>query len=345
LILLVPLCLLKDINWLGFASFLSLLPLAYLFVLQIVYLAMDGMSKEPMPIVASAPMGAFVAFPIFVFAFSSQIALFSIYKDMREKGGTFSDVKLVVNWSIALTIVVYVVIPLLGVLAYPNSKKDNVMLDLPKGIPVDILLLTMALSIILSYPVFLFPMRDAMNDLIGSIRRKCCPNKGENENKNEDSDDTKEETKTSESDEAKDEEKGSEDDDKTKGEEKGSGDNGAEGEDQTSSSIGWCSRQYLRFVIETFIFIAITIAIGIGIPSFSTILGLSGSITKTLVCYIFPALFFLKSTRTPIKKDKWKISAVVFIVVGAIAGLVSAAATVMEYVEKQTNSTATNSTA
>jgi amino acid permease len=66
---------LRKIEALGFTSLLSLLPLGFLLILQIVFLGTLGVGGE-VPLFKSS---FFLALPIFVFAFSSQQAFFPIY--------------------------------------------------------------------------------------------------------------------------------------------------------------------------------------------------------------------------------------------------------------------------
>ncbi len=74
-ILILPLSLLRKIEALGFTSLLSLLPLGFLLILQIIFLGTLGVGEG----VAMFKSSFFLALPIFVFAFSSQQAFFPIY--------------------------------------------------------------------------------------------------------------------------------------------------------------------------------------------------------------------------------------------------------------------------
>jgi len=96
-------------------------------------------------------------------------------------------------------------------------------------------------------------------------------------------------------------------------------------------------KDYIRFVIETFIIFALTVPISITIPSFATILGLTGSITKMIICYLFPAIFFLRLAR----KDYHVLftwSAWCLLIIGFSTGIISTIVTVMEYQKNQITS-------
>ena len=130
LVIIIPLSLLKRINMLAFTSFLSLVPLVYLVILQVV--EYSSMLKEN-KIVGDVPWvngNFFVALPIVVFSFSSQLALYPIYKEMRDRwGGDSSDMLKVVRYSVSFTILCYSLCGLFGVLAFPTDTKGNILLN------------------------------------------------------------------------------------------------------------------------------------------------------------------------------------------------------------------------
>jgi len=281
LIITVPLCLLKNISWLEITSFLSILPLIYLIILQIIYLAMYG-TPDKILLVGDYE-GFFLALPIFVFAFSAQAALFPIYNDLKKSKGTHRDMFVIVNWSMVLTALSYGFCGGIGVEGYPVGTKGNITLNLPNGIPVSILLITMAISIILSIPVVLWPMRESLDQLIISCWRKY----------------QKKPQKT----------------------------------DPTIPYDNFSVLSYLRYTLETLFLIGLSLLIAIGIPSFATILGLSGSLTKMIICFLFPCIFFIRlsENRYP---AYLKIMAWGLLVVGVLAGLTSAVITILEYQKK-----------
>jgi len=129
-VIIIPLSLLRRINLLAFTSFLSLLPLVYLLILQVVLFFTMKSQDAIVGVVPWAKGGFFVALPIVVFAFSSQISLFPIYTEMHDKhGGTSSDMMKVVRYSVAFTIVSYGLCGLFGILAFPEKAMGNILLN------------------------------------------------------------------------------------------------------------------------------------------------------------------------------------------------------------------------
>lgn len=81
LIIIIPMSLAKRITFLTWSSYVAILPLFYLLVLEVVFFAQKTNAGElkgtEVPI---AKGGIFVALPIFVFAYSSQLGAIPIFK-------------------------------------------------------------------------------------------------------------------------------------------------------------------------------------------------------------------------------------------------------------------------
>lgn len=117
-----PLCCLKNINYLGFTSALSLIPQIYFLVLIVYYMAKAGGIQSGLKFFNS---GFFYALPIIIFSFSSQQALFPLYTELQERNGTEKDIKRVAIISIGLTAVCYLFSGTIGVMAYPTNAKGT----------------------------------------------------------------------------------------------------------------------------------------------------------------------------------------------------------------------------
>jgi amino acid permease len=274
LIIIIPLSLLKNINALAFTSALSLLPLVYLIVLQIIELGKsvgNPLHPDPNP-VPWVNSGIFVALPIAVFAFSSQLALFPIYNELKERKGTLHHMNWIIRISIMATIVTYSLCGIFGVITFPTTARGNILLNYGHSVPMDILLIAMTASVVLGYPLTLFPCREAIDRLMGLSNRPS----------------------------------------------------------------------YVRFAVQTMLIITLTYTIAALVPSFSTILGLSGAITKTAIGYLLPPLFYLKSTdttwRTWRSNPKW-VLAIVILVLGTSAGIISTVITIKRFVDGEEDET------
>lgn len=257
--IMLPLCSLKNINYLGFTSALSLVPLVYFLVLQVVYLVKAGGIQSGFKLFNSQ---IFYALPIIIFSFSSQQALFPLYTELQERNGTERDIKGVVGWSICLTALCYLFSGTVGAFTYPLTAKGNVLNNFPPGVAVDILLITTAVSIILSFPVILWPARVSTDRLFFLDR----------------------------------------------------------------------PYSYSRFVWEAAGILALAFLIAIAVPSFSTVLGLFGSLTNTTIGYVLPPLYYLKLHPTPLKDSLMKKAAIALLVIGSAMGLVAAGIITEDYI-------------
>jgi len=264
IILIFPLTLLPKISWLGFTSFLSLIPVVYLLILQISYFSVEGIVDGPIPYVES---NFFLALPIINFAFSSQISFFTIYYELRQRGGSSRDMSLVGRFTSIVSGVIYGACGLIGVLAYPTNTEGNIMLNFKPDVAIDILLVSMAIAVLFGYPVTLFVLRELIDGVL----------------------------------------------------------------------FPRFQFSYIRFGIEALVIIGLSYTIAVLIPSFTAILGIFGSITKVAVCQVFPALFYLCIGKGHWKVDKRKWVALFLMIVGGIAGIVSAIVTIINYVKKTTS--------
>jgi len=94
-----------------------------------------------------------------------------------------------------------------------------------------------------------------------------------------------------------------------------------------------CSAYYRRFVVETFIFYGLSVVLAILLPSFATLMGISGAFTKTIICFIFPAMFWISLGPKKLCSDRSKIGALFLILVGALLGVTSLVITLSAYVD------------
>lgn len=174
-LLILPLSLLKSMRYLEFTSFLSLIPLIYLLVLQVIYFAQDGVGGTVSWVGSGS--GFFQSLPIFIFAYSSQQALFPIYNELknplrpddhahREKTSLH-----IIHWSVALSALAYAFSGLFGYLQFPETAEGNILRNYPEAPEITALLLSTAVSIILSYPVIVFPCRHSVDRLLFPTRQ------------------------------------------------------------------------------------------------------------------------------------------------------------------------------
>lgn len=89
---------------------------------------------------------------------------------------------------------------------------------------------------------------------------------------------------------------------------------------------------YRRFILEAAAILVVSFLIAVAVPSFSTILGLFGSLTNTCLGYVLPPLYYLKLHPTPIKESLMKKMAVALLIIGTILGLIAAGIITHDYI-------------
>jgi amino acid permease len=159
-----------------------------------------------------------------------------------------------------LTFLLYMTSATLGYLAFPVTSAGSLLDTYPDSGSLDALRLLMAVSVILSYPIILFPTRENVDKLMFSGDRSCFASKP-----------------------------------LTNG----------------------------RFYFQNIILCWIAYGITVAIPQFRTILNLWGAFTGTFLGYIFPTVFYLKTSKIQFKADKKAWAALFMLIGGSLAGFVS----------------------
>lgn len=168
MIIVVPLCFVRNISSLGFTSLLSLMPMAYLMLMQIGTLSEAGLAPE---LHMFAP-DLFLALPIVVFAYSCHQLLPSISKELHDANGPTADhdVGRVVKGGLGLSGLAYVWVGLLGYLQFGSEAEGNVMKNFPTTPSSQVLWISTSISIALSYPVVMYPARISLDRLLFKSR-------------------------------------------------------------------------------------------------------------------------------------------------------------------------------
>jgi uncharacterized membrane protein YciS (DUF1049 family) len=79
---------------------------------------------------------------------------------------------------------------------------------------------------------------------------------------------------------------------------------------------------YIRYVAQNIGIVAVAYGIATAVPVFSTLLGIFGAVTSTIIAYILPTFFYMRTRQTPFLKDRFSWVALTLLVLGGSAGLV-----------------------
>ena len=67
---------------------------------------------------------------------------------------------------------------------------------------------------------------------------------------------------------------------------------------------------------------AVAYGIATALPVFSTLLGIFGAVTSTIIAYILPTFFYMRTSKNSFSKDKFSWVALTLLVLGGSAGMV-----------------------
>lgn len=179
LFIVVPLSLTRRIESLTWTSTVSLMPLLYLMALLAIYFveqrSRENGDDEDVDLTRSAPLfnsNLFIALPICTFAFSSQVGSIPIFSEMEKLyGATQRDMLKVAAISIGASFFFYAFCGILGLLTFAEIQ-PNIVLSFDRSAAVDILLVSMIISVALGYPFSLFPCRDSLQSLFFAGHRE-----------------------------------------------------------------------------------------------------------------------------------------------------------------------------
>ncbi|CAG5130269.1 unnamed protein product, partial [Candidula unifasciata] len=181
------------------------------------------------------PEGFFQCLPILSFSFGCQTQLFLLYDALPEP--SLKAMSKVVNSAVNLCAVAYLMVGFCGYIAfYTHDIPGDVIGVFPNTFFTDLMKICFVLSIVITFPVMVFPCRASIYTLLFAKKSKA--------------------------------------------------------RDDMMDLDTHMPARALRIITTTLVVGSMIIAILI--PNVEFILGMNGAIMGTLICYIFPALFFLK---------------------------------------------------
>uniref|UniRef100_A0A0B7ARU4 Amino acid transporter transmembrane domain-containing protein n=1 Tax=Arion vulgaris TaxID=1028688 RepID=A0A0B7ARU4_9EUPU len=232
----LPMALIKDIRAI---SRVSTVCVAFYssFVLYVFWLAIPNLWSGAwyQKVYFWKPQGLFQSLPILSFSFGCQTQLFLIYDALPEP--SFKAMSKVVNCAVNLCAVAYLMVGFCGYIAfYTYDIPGDVISIFPNTFFTDLMKVCFVVSIVITFPVIVFPCRASIYTLLYAKRSKA--------------------------------------------------------RDDVIDLETYIPAKQLKII--TVSLVVGSLIIGILIPNVEFILGMNGAIMGTLICYIFPALFFLK---------------------------------------------------
>uniref|UniRef100_A0A7S3Z7E9 Amino acid transporter transmembrane domain-containing protein n=1 Tax=Lotharella globosa TaxID=91324 RepID=A0A7S3Z7E9_9EUKA len=160
-----PLCCLKSVKSLQFTSMLGNFGIGAIVVILILYAtnAIDAHpdpTTEPMEMFAMTASGVRV-FSIFIFGFSCNQSLPGIITEMKDS--SYPTVRAMVNVSLAITALVYLLIGSMGYMVYGSLVNADLLQSLPLGLAACLARLAIVLNVIGSFPLYQHSTRSSFS--------------------------------------------------------------------------------------------------------------------------------------------------------------------------------------
>ncbi|KAL6948748.1 hypothetical protein ACO0QE_001221 [Hanseniaspora vineae] len=175
LVIIVPLCLLKNLDSLRYSSMLGLLAIAYivLFIIIRFFIDLPSLNFHNLGISwfkINSYSGMMSTFSILIFGFTASMNMFSICNELEHN--SLRNIDKVIGNSVGVACLLFIVVGTLGYLNFGSDIKGNVILNYnPESIFTKIGQLSLGCVIILSFPLLFHPLRIATNNMVFSIEQ------------------------------------------------------------------------------------------------------------------------------------------------------------------------------
>lgn len=195
--------------------------------------------------------GLFKCLPIFSFAFGCQTQLFILYDALPEP--SLKEISSIVSSAVNMCMVAYLLVGFFGYVAFCDTTiGGDVITQFSETLVVDIIQILFVLSIVVTFPLIIYPCRGSFYTLLFAQKPKH--------------------------------------------------------EDIEARPI----IPEIHFKVITICIVLFSMVVGILVPNVEFVLAMNGATMGTLICYIFPAVFFLRVMTA--SSEKKNVAQFVFIV-------------------------------
>eukprot|EP01105_Mastigella_eilhardi_P028150 TRINITY_DN910_c0_g1_i12.p1 TRINITY_DN910_c0_g1~~TRINITY_DN910_c0_g1_i12.p1 ORF type:complete len:302 (-),score=55.64 TRINITY_DN910_c0_g1_i12:100-1005(-) len=167
-VVILPLCCVKKLDTMRFASLLAMVSVGYIVVLVVYFYFFGELSYEPEPIkLATFAPEAFAALPVFVFAFTCHVNLFPIYREMAH--ARFRRTQVVVIISLIICASIYIVVASFGYATAGPAVDSNIINNCAPA-TVGVARLSTSFLVTFSYPILLHPARCSLDTVVCRLK-------------------------------------------------------------------------------------------------------------------------------------------------------------------------------
>lgn len=185
IVFIFPLVRMKRMDSLRFTSFISVCCLFFMMFIVILYAFMETLDPctrhlnytQSVPLFQSFPVcngeiepfpsdfkGIFKALPVYFMAYAGQFNCSSMVNELR--GSTRRKLKVINICSLTICMVIYSIIGFGAYLTYGNEIDNNILLKYPHSNSLLILRVAYSISLALSYPLTLIPVRKSLSSIL-----------------------------------------------------------------------------------------------------------------------------------------------------------------------------------
>lgn len=165
-----PLCFMRRLDSLRYASMIAVSSVAYLCVLVVVHFLFPSEELRELKgyVSIQKPAGSFSAllscFPIFVFAYTCHHNMFSIINELRDN--SLKGIYKVCAISVALSMTLYLLIGGSGYATFGDNVPGNIITLYPQSTTTTIGRVAIALLVMLAFPLQCHPARASIDHII-----------------------------------------------------------------------------------------------------------------------------------------------------------------------------------
>lgn len=175
LFIVTPLCFMKRLNSLRYASMVAISSVVYLCLLVIIHFVSPSSDIESLkgevswwfPIHEQSPL---TTFPIFVFAYTCHHNMFSVINEQSKTN--FSSTKYIAIYSISLAYLLYIIIGGSGYLTFGDNITGNIIMLYPQSVSSTIGRIAIVLLVMLAFPLQCHPARASIHHTIHFFETK-----------------------------------------------------------------------------------------------------------------------------------------------------------------------------
>lgn len=163
--IIVPLCFLKQLDSLKYASMVALSSVLYLVVLVVVHFCKDDIvDKGPVRVLKPySATSVLSSFPIFVFAYTCHQNMFSLVNELQDRSG--SAINRVILISIGTAMSLYITVGLTGYLSFGDAVQPNVIVGYAHSVSSTVGRVAIVVLVMLSFPLQCHPARASINHM------------------------------------------------------------------------------------------------------------------------------------------------------------------------------------